>query len=379
MASKHRISFWEETSILAPVDVLIVGGGIVGMNTAITLKTKHPDLSVLIIDRGTAPIGASTRNAGFACFGSLTEVVSDIETMGYDAALDLIRLRQKGLRRLLELTGKDHIDYKQYGGFEVFLERDVDTYAKSMGWLDKINADLQDDFGGDYVVPFETSRMPTHLHFAKAVSLPFEGQLHPGKMVEKLQAVCHSLGVRCLFGLEVESIHDEANGAIVRTVLGVLRARHLVVATNGFALEFFPELAVKPARNQVLVSEPIENFGLRGCFHYNEGYVYFRNVGDRLLIGGARNIDMENESTSSFGMTDMITSWLSDFASTHILGREVTFTHSWSGILGVGPSKQPIIQTAGNHITTAVRLGGMGVAIGSLVGHQAAEQVLESL
>ena len=379
MTTGHRTSFWEETSLLAPADVVIIGSGIVGMNAAITLRTRRPDLSVLVVERGAAPIGASTRNAGFACYGSLTEVVSDIHSIGYESALELVRLRKRGLERLIEVAGEKALDLKHYGGYEVFLEEDMQSYEAGMEWLEKINADLKGDFGGDFLVPIDTGSMPVHMDCKKCVSHPFEGQLHPGKMVQRLQDICRASGVRFLYGAEVDTIDEHSTGVKVKTGVGEIMAGHVVLATNGFATRFVDGLDLEPARNQVLLSEPLEDFQLRGCYHNKQGYVYFRNVGNRLLIGAARHIDMEKESTAEFGLTESITSWLTNFAKEHVVGREVKFSHAWSGILGVGPSKQPIIENVSPNITVAVRLGGMGVAIGSLVGEQAAETVLNSL
>lgn len=379
MATGHNTSFWEETSLLAPADVLIIGSGIVGLNTAITIRKARPDLSVLVVDRGSAPIGASTRNAGFACFGSLTEVVSDIESIGYDEALKLMELRRRGLERLISITGEEAIEFERYGGYEVFLEEDQENYSKGLDWVDRINGDLASVFGGDFFVPFDQEGLSGHMDFLHCVAHPFEGQLHPGKMVAQLQKVCLQLGVRVLYGAEVTAIDEEDKHIAVHTAIGMIRAHHVVLATNGFAKRFLPELELQPARNQVLLTEPLSDFAMRGCFHYKQGYVYFRNVGDRLLIGGARHMDMERESTSEFGLTNKITSWLTEFAEQHVVGRPIRFSHSWSGILGVGPSKQPIVKHVSERMTAAVRLGGMGVAIGSVVGQKAAEKAIEAL
>jgi len=51
----------------------------------------------------------------------------------------------------------------------------------------------------------------------------------------------------------------------------------------------------------------------------------------------------------------------------------------WSGIMGVGPQKKSIIRATSDNIFCAVRMGGMGVAIGSLVGEEVAEMALDSL
>ena len=52
---------------------------------------------------------------------------------------------------------------------------------------------------------------------------------------------------------------------------------------------------------------------------------------------------------------------------------------TWSGILGVGNTKKPIVQTISKNVSVAVRLGGMGVAIGSLVGEEGAELIFKKI
>ena len=49
--------------------------------------------------------------------------------------------------------------------------------------------------------------------------------------------------------------------------------------------------------------------------------------------------------------------------------------HRWSGIMGMGNSKKPIVSQLSNHVYCGVRLGGMGVAIGSLIGTELADLV----
>ena len=75
-------SLWEKESFYSHSDVIIAGSGFTGLWSAYYLKKKHPRLSITVIDRGIIPTGASTRNAGFACFGSVTELIKDTAMMG---------------------------------------------------------------------------------------------------------------------------------------------------------------------------------------------------------------------------------------------------------------------------------------------------------
>ncbi|MCB0509428.1 MAG: FAD-binding oxidoreductase, partial [Bacteroidetes bacterium] len=90
------LSFWEKSSFLH-YNYLIVGGGIVGFSTAIELKKKNPKASVLVVEAGLLPTGASTKNAGFACVGSLSEMLADLENHSEEELIALSKLRWEGL------------------------------------------------------------------------------------------------------------------------------------------------------------------------------------------------------------------------------------------------------------------------------------------
>ena len=117
---------------------------------------------------------------------------------------------------------------------------------------------------------------------------------------------------------------------------------------------------------------------ISGCFHYNQGYYYFRNLGNRLLLGGGREIDIENETTFSFGTNSKIRQKLIEDLKAFILpNREFNIESEWSGIMGFGKNKLPLIKKLSENISLGVRLGGMGISIGSIVGEKTAELILE--
>ena len=190
-----------------------------------------------------------------------------------------------------------------------------------------------------------------------------------------------------IHGTKVQSVEELGRGILLTTSDQLqFETKSVLVATNGFATQLLPNLAVKPARNQVLVTEAIEGLPFRGCFHIDEGYYYFRSVQTeqesktRILIGGGRNLSPKAEETTQFGYTALIQNKLESLLREVIYPQKALgIEYRWSGILGIGPTKQPIIQRVSENLYCAVRLGGMGVAIGSLTGEKAAELVLKSL
>jgi hypothetical protein len=100
-------------------------------------------------------------------------------------------------------------------------------------------------------------------------------------------------------------------------------------------------------------------------------------VGDRVLFGGGRNLDFEAEATATFGLTDPVQQRLEQLLKEVILpSTRFEIDMRWSGIMGLGPNRSTIIRETASNTYCAVRMGGMGVAIGSMVAVQAAKMVL---
>ena len=379
------LSFWERESFFKGIDVAIIGCGIVGLNAAIRLKEIDPTISVAIFERGALPEGASTRNAGFACFGSLTELLDDLKNTSKDEVFALIERRYRGLLRLRERVGDEAMDYEEHGGYEIFKNTEgviseecsdsmsyFNKHLKSIIKRDNVYIKAEQNFGFAQV-------HPTLIHNTA------EGQINTGKMMQRLIALAKQHNILIFNGLKIEKINDTIDltsqwheGCVLTTEEGwEISAKKVLVATNGFARRLMPELDVTPARNQVLITKPIKNLNIKGCFHYDKGYYYFRNVGNRILLGGGRNLDFQGEQTDDFNTTQNIQKALKNLLNEVILPHEkAEIDMWWSGILGIGKIKKPIIKHVSPNVVVAVRMGGMGVAIGSLVGEEAADLLM---
>ena len=131
-----------------------------------------------------------------------------------------------------------------------------------------------------------------------------------------------------------------------------------------------------PARAQVLITKPIKNLKLKGTFHLDKGYYYFRNIDNRILLGGGRNLDLKKEETDNFGLNSKIQNELELILKNTILSKhKFEIEHRWSGIMGVGSKKTAIVKTVSDNVFCGIRLGGMGVAIGSNIGIELANKI----
>jgi len=359
------LSHWEYQEVFKGIDYCIIGAGIVGSCTAIFLKEQFPDANILILERGFLPRGASTKNAGFACFGSVSEILDDHEHMSRDEIRDLIKLRIDGLNLLKSLCPTSVMDYHEWGGYEVFDDAYANVYVEKI----KSYNDLVESASG-LKNCFSIQASEFGLNFGKHMIFnKYEGQLNPVKMLFHLHDRIQKEGTRILFGAQIHSYEASENKPSVTLENGTqIQANKLVFCTNAFSKKFFPDFNVQAARNQVMVTKPIEGLKLKGTFHYDKGYVYFRNIGNRLLIGGARNLDAETETTEQFGSNELIKAHLRKMVNEKILpGVAVRYEKEWSGIIAVGDTKVPHIKKINDQCFAAFRLGGMGVAIGSKV------------
>jgi len=369
-----NFSFWEYDSWFADIDHAVIGSGIVGLSCALTLKRKYPKDRIVVLESGVLPAGASTKNAGFACFGSVSELLDDLRTHTEEEVIQLINARIEGLRRLQDQLGSDAIGYQQLGSYEVFREEDDKTYQACLDRISYINDLMKETILGKKEV-FLVKKSPFLFKKCKKSLIfnPFEGQLDTGRMMQCLLNCSREAGVRILNGLKVTKIDQkQPKIGIETTKTDKIWSKNVYIATNGFAGEWLGKDVI-PARAQVLITEPIKGLTVRGTFHLDKGYYYFRNVGDRVLLGGGRNLDFEGETTTDMGCTPLIQSELERLLNTVILpGVAFRIERRWSGIMGVGDQKRPIVKKLGEGLYCGVRLGGMGVAIGSLVGEQLA-------
>ncbi len=372
-----QISIWEKESFYAPKDVIIVGSGLVGLWCAWHLKKNDPTLSVAIVDRGIIPTGASTRNAGFACFGSVTELVEDAARFGEENMLQLVEMRYKGLQYIRKVFKPVTIDFELCGGYELFTGNEKAQITSLDHDIEHLNTLLKDITGRNQTFKRADKKIAAQglHHVTHLIENKLEGYLHSGKLCQALLQTVQSMGVTVLNAIEISGFEKQNDHIELYTNQFVpLRTSKLLICTNAFARQLLPALDIVPARGQVLVTSPIENLPLKGTFHFDAGYYYFRNLGNRVLLGGARNKAFEEETTTELTTTNTIQQELEHFLCTYILpGYSYQITDRWSGIMGMGNEKLPIVKEVSPQVFCAVRMSGMGVALAPVIGQRIAK------
>lgn len=374
-----QLSFWEKNSF-QKYDFIIVGAGILGLSAACEIKERSPHRSVLVLERGIMPSGASTRNAGFACFGSLTEILSDITRIGKEKTFDLVSKRFKGIELLRSRLGDENIGYLNYGGYELINEQ----HLAALNEIENINLALKGIFDSSV---FEIRNECVEKfgfnpeEVRSMIYSPFESQIDTGAMMDSMLKYAAGLGIRIIFGCEVTGIGEKENHVNVFCHSVSDNKTHfecgcVIVCTNAFTGKIFPELKINPGRGHVLITKPISNLKFKGVFHFDEGYYYFRNFGDRVIFGGGRNLDFENEKTTDFSLNEKIKEDLTGKLSGLILpDTSFEIDQWWTGIMGFNESKMPEVRKLSDRIIFSFSCNGMGIALSSCIAKEIADAI----
>lgn len=374
-------SYWEQQSFVG-YDHIIIGSGIVGLSVAAELRSRFPTDSIMVLERGLMPTGATSRNAGFACMGSVTELLDDLTRMTEQEVATLFATRKEGLELLRQRLGDANIGYESNGSFEL-LDANNERALDHLGYLNDLLRPLA---GRDAFRP--ANHLLGQFGFSGQVTAlienTLEGALHSGKMLRALTNYVLSRGIEIKTGAAVthfEEHRDYVSVFIPDQLRGddwILRCRSLCLCTNAFTKQLLPLEEVVPGRGQVLITQPVPGLQLKGIFHMDSGYFYFRELDGRILLGGGRNLDFDGETTTELELNDMIQQELDRRLRTIILpGVNVEVAQRWSGIMAFGSKKIPAVKAVSNRVFGAFRMGGMGVALGSKVARDIADIIWE--
>lgn len=369
------ISYWERHFLKH--DYIIVGAGIVGLNTAINLKQKFPHARVSILERSYVGMGASLRNAGFACLGSATEILDDIKNGNEEEALKVFEKRKKGLEKLRRRVGDQNMDYADNGSYELIL----DDRIECLDQLDSLNRVLMPVSKGEsYTMADEkikdfqfNGKLVKHL-----IKNNFEGSINSAKLIQSLNRLAISMGIEIKSGTEVYRYKEEDECVLLQVICGgqdwMLETKKVIFCTNAYSTQFFKSEELVPGRGQILVTNPIPGLPFKGIFHFDQGYYYFREIDGRVLLGGGRNLDFEEEQTHVIRLNNLIQAELGKKLKEIILPNfDFSVDQRWSGIMAFGPTKHPIVKAYSARVFGAFRMGGMGVALAC----ETAEEVVD--
>ena len=294
-----ELSYWEQKELFGGLDFLIIGTGLVGLSAAHQLNLLHPKAKILLLEKANLPTGASSKNAGFTCFGSPSELLSDLKSEPTDQVWQTVKKRYEGVGFLKDWLGEKNMGYKNLGSLDLTLPSSEISPEEIADNLTLINAGYFEATGNKNVCNSDFSSLKTNglMGFTGAFYNRLEGQIDTGKMYYHARhRILKQRNLNILSGVDVKSFEQLSQSVVIDTSIGEISTKNLLLASNGFSSTLLPKEDISPARAQVLISERIENLKLKGTFHLDSGYYYFREIDNRVLLGGGRNLDIQGLS-----------------------------------------------------------------------------------
>lgn len=277
-------------------DVIVVGGGLVGMSIAYGLALLGRQVSVL--DEGDDAIRAARGNFGLLWVQGKGYRMSQYARWTRES----VALWPRFAAALQADTGID-VHLRQQGGFQLCLsDAEMAEESHRLGWL-------REALAGDY--PFElldAAQLRVRLpgigpQVVGGCFSPMDGHVNPLKLLRSLYAACQSLGVKLINGHHVDAVEARASGFELRAAGQHWSARQVVLAAGlgnrALGAMVGLNVPVQPNRGQILVTERLQPF-----LHYPTTYVRQTDEGTVQLGDSHESVGLD-DGTGSQVMADI--------------------------------------------------------------------------
>ena len=287
------------------IDVLVVGSGYTGLNTAI--QTARAGRSTLVIDAADIGHGCSTRNGG------------QISTSIKPSASMLARKHGKHIAQAMHDEGRNALDwiaafieaenidcnFKRHGHFHAAHTRaHFEQLARKTELLKK-----NDQLLAHIVSPEEQRNELGTDSYHGGVVYPDHAGLHPARYHTGLVGLATEAGADLIARCEATAYNKTSNGYTVQTSRGPVSCRELVIATNGYTGSLMPWLQrrVIPIGSYIIATEAIAQERIDELFPTDRMvtdtckvvYYYRASPDRRRVLFGGRVSSRESTAASS--------------------------------------------------------------------------------
>jgi glycine/D-amino acid oxidase-like deaminating enzyme len=358
-------------------DIAIVGGGLVGLWTALRIKERDPGCDVVVLERDICGGGASGRNGGFV-LSWWPKLASLVRLCGKNDAVAIAQASEAMIDELGRYLDDHHID----GGFHRGGWLWTATSKAQMGaWVPVMR--LCEQLG---VQPFVrispeqvANRAGSHRHLAGVLD-PAAATVQPAAVVRGLRRVAIDQGIRIFEHTHVRRLRRR-QPPVLFTAAGRVRADKVVIATNAWAAsmaELHSRLVVISSDIVVTATVPerLEKIGWTGGEGITDSQMmvdYYRTTRDgRVAFGkGGWGIAIAGRVPASFdrhpGRARLVAG---DFRRYYPSLDDVPIVEHWSGPIDRTPDSLPILGHLGGreHLIYGVGWSGNGVGPSVLAG-----------
>jgi putative aminophosphonate oxidoreductase len=385
-APPHR-SFWlQQVAGDAPdapplqgalrADVAIIGGGYVGLWTALRIKEHSPSTDVVVLEQDICGGGASGRNGGFVL--SWMSKLSSLEKLfGIQEAIRVAQSSESAIDEISHFCNEHSIDADFRKGGWLWTATSSAQHAAWDGVVKHCERNSINAF--QRLSPAEASRRAGSKAHREGVFIANAAVLQPAALVRGLRRVALARGVRIFEHAKVFSF-TRARPVIIRTPEGTLTADKLVIANNAWAANI-RELsrAIVVISSDIIVTAPaaaeLKQSGWPNDLSITDSQTmvdYYRITRDgRVVFGkGGWTIAYAGNIGANFDRHSLRAAEVTaDFRRYYPLLADVPITHDWSGPIDRTPDSLPRFGTLGPHKNIVFGIGWSGNGVGpSVIG-----------
>ncbi|MGB1034299.1 MAG: NAD(P)/FAD-dependent oxidoreductase [Primorskyibacter sp.] len=372
---------WPKLDHDTTADIAIIGGGYTGIVAGLMLARAGVDAALL--EANHAGFGASGRNGGFCCLGGAKASSAQIIRMvGADGLRDWRQTEIAAVQTVDDLISDLGLDVDRHSQGETLL-------AHSPAAWQAMQADKTEITATYGLTPHDIPPQALRDHglagpFHGAMTLPVGFALHPRKYHTGLTQAATDAGLRAFGNSAVTRIARNGGGWALRTSGGTLRAKRVILATNGYSSDDVPtwlRARYLPVQSSVVVTRPLREDELttqgwtsaQMAYDSRQLLHYFRLMPDQRFLFGMRG------GLSAKPGADMIVrrTMRKDFETMFPAFSGAEQTHFWSGLVCLTarlvPFCGPVTDMPG--VFAGFGYHGNGVAMASHTGRLLADLV----
>jgi len=365
----------EGTALPVEADVVVVGGGYTGVTAAGELARRGR--SVVVLEKHRLGWGASTRNGGMVLPDVKHHGVAEMRARLGDGGPAVSEAAVEAVRSLERTIDEGAIDCGYVRSGHLSLAH----CPSAVGGLRTMERVYREDLGleASFVPRDELGGEIGSAAYFGGLAVPFSGGLHPARYFAGLARLALAAGVTACEQAPATGLGRDRGRPVVRTPRGDIRAKHVLLATDGYTDGLVPALhrRVLPVGSYIIATEPVDAALAKEVSPRNRMFFDTRNFlsywrlspdGTRILFGGRASF----APTTVTRARDFLYARL---ARVHPQLAGVRVEYAWGGNVGLTLDRVPRLGRVADGVTYALGYSGTGVAASSLFGTAAARWI----